>query len=320
MNTAEAGAAPGTFTGPHPAESRVTVRGRRFAGEPTFVAIDPLPPAEVLVLVKIHSDAGRARSVHRAPDARAASDRADGGRSRRRRRLVRRGAGAGVPARQVGARAARAGADRRPDDRALADGTIIRTHGPRPTWHFIAAADSRWVLTAVGPGSTCGRADVPEFEIDAALMTRVRRVSRRRSVAAIPDARGDRRRRSRRRASRPPASASASWCFGPSLTSRVQRAAPGQAFTYALFDERVRGALVLSPDEARTALAARYVASHGPVTINDFVWWSGLTVGEAKRAFEAVSPALRTERLGTIPTGRPRRADKGRGRCQRSIC
>ena len=31
------------------------VRGRRFAGEPTFVAIDPLPPAEVLVLVKVHS-------------------------------------------------------------------------------------------------------------------------------------------------------------------------------------------------------------------------------------------------------------------------
>ncbi len=55
VNTAEAGAAAGTFTGPHPAGSRVAVRGRRFAGEPTFVTIDPLPPAEVLVLVKIHS-------------------------------------------------------------------------------------------------------------------------------------------------------------------------------------------------------------------------------------------------------------------------
>ena len=55
VNTAEAGAAPGAFTGPHPAGSRITVRGRRFAGEPTFVAINPLPPAEVLVLVKIHS-------------------------------------------------------------------------------------------------------------------------------------------------------------------------------------------------------------------------------------------------------------------------
>jgi glycosidase len=55
VNTAEAGAAPGAFAGPHPAGSRLAVRGRRFAGEPAFVAIDPLPPAEVLVLVKIHA-------------------------------------------------------------------------------------------------------------------------------------------------------------------------------------------------------------------------------------------------------------------------
>ena len=54
VNTAEAGAAPGTFTGPHPAGSRVDVRGRRFAGEPAFVSIEPIPPAEVLVLVKAH--------------------------------------------------------------------------------------------------------------------------------------------------------------------------------------------------------------------------------------------------------------------------
>jgi hypothetical protein len=72
----------------------------------------------------------------------------------------------------------------------------------------------------------------------------------------------------------------------------------GKQFTYALFDERIRGALVLPPEEARTALAARYTASHGPVTVNDFVWWSGLTVGEAKRALEGVSPALRTEQIG----------------------
>ena len=54
VNTAEAGVALGAFTGPHPAGSRLTVRGRRFAGEPAFVSIEPLPPAEVLVLVKIH--------------------------------------------------------------------------------------------------------------------------------------------------------------------------------------------------------------------------------------------------------------------------
>ena len=55
VNTAEVGVAPGTFTGPHPAGSRLTVRGRRFAGEPAFVSVDPLPPAEVLILVRARS-------------------------------------------------------------------------------------------------------------------------------------------------------------------------------------------------------------------------------------------------------------------------
>ena len=52
-NTAEAATAPGAYAGPHPAGSRVSVRGRRFAGEPAFISLDPLPPAEVVVLVRI---------------------------------------------------------------------------------------------------------------------------------------------------------------------------------------------------------------------------------------------------------------------------
>jgi hypothetical protein len=35
------------------------------------------------------------------------------------------------------------------------------------------------------------------------------------------------------------------------------------------------------------------------VTVRDFVWWSGLTVGEARRALESVTPALRQETIGS---------------------
>ena len=185
-------------------------------------------------------------------------------------------------------------------DRALADGTIIRTHGPRPTWHFIAAADSRWVLAAVGSRVHL-RTQVMyrQFEIDAALMTRVRRVfdktlgggrfATRGELAKALAARGI-------EASGVRLGIIVMWaelqqwiCSGPRV---------GKQFTYALFDERVRDAVVLTPEDARTALAARYVASHGPVTIRDFVWWSGLTVGEARRALESVSPALCRESIG----------------------
>jgi hypothetical protein len=185
-------------------------------------------------------------------------------------------------------------------DRALADGTIIRTHGPRPTWHFIAAADSRWVLAAVASRVHLRtRVMYRQFEIDAALMTRVRRVfektlaggrfATRTELARALAAKGIEASGVRLGIIVMWAELQAWICSGPRL---------GKQFTYALFDERVRGALVLTPEDAQTALAARYAASHGPVTINDFVWWSGLTVGEARRAFELVSPALRQESIG----------------------
>ncbi len=185
-------------------------------------------------------------------------------------------------------------------DRALADGTIIRTHGPRPTWHFIAQADARWVLTAVAPRVQLrSRTMYRTYEIDAALMTHARRIVEkalgggqfltRAAIGKALAAKGIEAAGIRLGLMVFVLELDQVVCSGPRQ---------GKQFTYALFDERVRGALVLPPDEARTALAARYVASHGPVTVNDFVWWSGLTVGEAKRAFEAVSPALRTEQIG----------------------
>lgn len=185
-------------------------------------------------------------------------------------------------------------------DQALADGTIVRTHGPRPTWHFIAPADIRWVLTAVAPRVQLrSRTMYKTYEVDAPLMARVRtivekmlgggRFATRTAIGKALTAKGI---------------AAAGIRLGLIMfvleLDQVVCSGPrqGKQFTYALFDERVRDALVLSFEEACAALAGRYVASHGPVTINDFVWWSGLTVGEAKRAFDAVSPALRSEQIG----------------------
>ena len=35
--------------------------------------------------------------------------------------------------------------------RALADGSIIRTHVLRPTWHLVTPADIRWMLALTAP-------------------------------------------------------------------------------------------------------------------------------------------------------------------------
>ena len=36
-------------------------------------------------------------------------------------------------------------------ERAVVDGAIVRTHVLRPTWHFVAAADIRWLLALTAP-------------------------------------------------------------------------------------------------------------------------------------------------------------------------
>src|SRR5262249_29207050 len=71
----------------------------------------------------------------------------------------------------------------------------------------------------------------------------------------------------------------------------------GIQFTYALVPERAPQAVTLSRDEALAMLTERYFASHGPATIRDFIWWSGLTAADARRGLE-INAARREEADG----------------------
>jgi hypothetical protein len=66
----------------------------------------------------------------------------------------------------------------------------------------------------------------------------------------------------------------------------------GHQFTYALLEERVARAPTLKPNEALAELTRRYFASHGPATVRDFAWWSGLSVREVKTGIAMVKPTL----------------------------
>ncbi len=68
-------------------------------------------------------------------------------------------------------------------------------------------------------------------------------------------------------------------CFGPRQ---------GKQQTFALLDEWVPASRVLERDEALAELSKRYFTSHGPATIQDFAWWSGLTAADARAGLEMV--------------------------------
>jgi hypothetical protein len=87
----------------------------------------------------------------------------------------------------------------------------------------------------------------------------------------------------------------------------------GKHATYALLDERAPHGVRLRRDEALYELARRYVRSHGPATLRDFVWWSGLSTADARRGLEMIRPwnvermGRRYWALGRAPSPRPRR-------------
>jgi hypothetical protein len=77
----------------------------------------------------------------------------------------------------------------------------------------------------------------------------------------------------------------------------VASAAPrGAKQTYALVDEWAPPSdadkLPFDRDRALLELTHRYFTSHGPATIGDFAWWSGIGAAETRRAIAANGSAL----------------------------
>src|SRR6185503_13819668 len=71
----------------------------------------------------------------------------------------------------------------------------------------------------------------------------------------------------------------------------------GKQFTYALLEERVPPVKDLTGDEALAELTGRYFRTRGPATLQDFTWWSGLTMADAKHGIEMVKSKFRQEAM-----------------------
>jgi hypothetical protein len=62
----------------------------------------------------------------------------------------------------------------------------------------------------------------------------------------------------------------------------------GKHFTYALLEERVPPAREWTREESLAELVRRYFLTRGPATLQDFSWWSGLTLADARKGMEMV--------------------------------
>jgi hypothetical protein len=192
-----------------------------------------------------------------------------------------------------------AGVDDAAMQKAFDDGTILRTHILRPTWHFVLPADIRWMMSISAPRVKGLMAHYDrKLELDDTLFA-----TSNRAIAKAISKRGHLTRKEIAEVlGRAGIEAS-----GQRLGHIVMRAEldavicsgamRGKQHTYALVDERAPGA-ALPEDDAFAELARRYFTARGPATVKDFARWGSFTIAQAARALEAVSPALEHEVVG----------------------
>ncbi|HKR13643.1 MAG TPA: winged helix DNA-binding domain-containing protein, partial [Pyrinomonadaceae bacterium] len=201
-------------------------------------------------------------------------------------------------------------------EEAFNRGEIVRTHLLRPTWHFVTPEDLRWLLELTGPRVSlrCGSA-YRAYELDPAVLKRTNSII----AKALKGGKHLTRAELKAKLNRAGIAADDSVRMGHILlhaeVAGVVCSGPlkGKQFTYALLEERVPAGVRLSGDEALAELTRRYFASHGPATLTDFVWWSGLTTNDARAGIALLDRELAKTRIGetiywdstSTPTSKP---------------
>jgi hypothetical protein len=177
-------------------------------------------------------------------------------------------------------------------ERAIAERAIVRTWPLRRTLHFVAAADVRWLLALLGPRAIAqGAGRLRRLEIDA------RTIARSGTALAAALQGGQCLTRAEVYSALQRNRIATTGQRGIHLVWRLAvdgmlcfAAHSGTQPTFALLDEWVPPApRTLGRDAALAELARRYFQSHGPATVHDLAWWSGLTVADAKAAAAMVS-------------------------------
>jgi hypothetical protein len=182
-------------------------------------------------------------------------------------------------------------------EQAIAEGRILRTWPQRGTIHWVTAEDAAWMVALSADRMIAKDARrLQQLELDQATIDRCgalfqkvltgRRAVTRTALLEHLVANGI------------PVTgqrgyhilAHLGWrgliCIGPMQ---------GKEQTFVLLDEWAGQQPRLTRDEARVELARRYFISHGPATVQDFAWWAGQTLTDARAGLEGAKAALISE-------------------------
>jgi DNA glycosylase AlkZ-like len=182
-------------------------------------------------------------------------------------------------------------------ERVVSKGIILRTHVLRPTWHFVARRDLRWVMALSGPRLQRGlEPRYRQLELDVKTRSRAEKLISKQLQGGNHLVRRDLGEVLRKSHIEPNGQRLAHLLMHCELEAVVcSGRVRGKAHTYALFDERVPRGRTFNRDQAVVELVQRYLMSHGPATLKDMSWWSGLTTTDLRSGLEALSTQVRNE-------------------------
>lgn len=185
-------------------------------------------------------------------------------------------------------------------DASLDKGEVLRTHILRPTWHLVSADDIYWILELSAPQiRALSKARHKELELDETVFSKTNKLIEkaltgnkhltREELAGILgkakiEASNDRGSHIMFRAE-----LEGIVCSGSNKNNKQ---------TYALLPERVPKKKSISREEALAKLARLYFTSHCPATLQDFTWWSGLSITDARAGLETIKKELNEETIG----------------------
>lgn len=169
-------------------------------------------------------------------------------------------------------------------------GEIFRTHLMRPTWHFVTAEDIYWMLELTAPQIKSSlktrhtSLELTAFEINKSFRLIETTLFNKNSITREELTKKFTGMNIRTDDNRLSHILLLAELEGLICNGMVK----GNKTTYSLLPERVPVRKRLSREESLAELAKRYFVSHGPATIRDFAWWSGLSLKDSHKAFEAI--------------------------------
>ena len=183
-------------------------------------------------------------------------------------------------------------------EQAIADKMIVRSWPMRGTIHFMPAEDARWMMRLLAPRYNVKAANnyrkaglTPRIMAKAGKLLANRmsggRLCTRQELYEVLGASGIK--TGMQGTEQRGLHVIGHWAREGLICIAARR---GKQHTFALLDEWLPAGRDLSGADALAEMAKRYFSSHGPATLKDFAWWSGLTLAEAKRGFQPVQHAF----------------------------